>query len=800
VQPSSSALARVALATALSVVAGVLVAGLALPVVGTAGKLGKGAADTFEALPSKLETPALPQRSRILDKNGRVLATLFTENRVPVKLADVPVQARQALIAIEDNRFYEHRGIDPKGTLRALARNSSSGSVQQGGSTLTQQYVKNVLIESARTRAGQKAAAERSVKRKLQEARYALALEQTMSKDEILEGYLNIAYYGNGVYGIGSAANHYWDIPVTKLTLAQGALLAGMVQNPSRFDPQAHPQAALERRNTVLRRMRDLGYITAEEERVASVVGLRLHVASVKSGCEAPGVAAPFFCDYVRRYLEDGPAGAALGETRAERQDALLAGGLTIRTTLDPKVQLSAQTAVDQQVPRRDKFGAAAVADVVEPGTGAIRAMAVDRGFGTGPGETKVNLAIGGSLGFQGGSTFKVFTLARALQMGISPQLTLHAPVKYCPKAFTYKTPDGGCPGNAGDSEAGIFTMVKATWESVNTYFLQLAERTGIDAPIDLAESMGVRQVDASFDGDLFPHYPAFILGAAGTVSPLAMAGAYATFAARGLYCPPNPITQIVDSHGKAVELPESPCSQVLDESVADNVTSILRGVIDGPAPGRTGKAASIGRPAAGKTGTTNDSKAAWFIGYTPQLAAAVWVGKPTPTPMRGVRINGRYYRAVYGGSLPAPIWRQLMQGALAGVPVEQFATPGKLDNGTLVPVPDVRGLPVATATDQLRSLGFAVVVASPVNGGPVPAGSVAGTSPAPGTSLPAGSTVTLLPSNGLAPVPTPTTVIGAGGEGGAPAPGPTSTPAPTPAPTSPPPSPTPGPTKPGKP
>jgi membrane peptidoglycan carboxypeptidase len=784
VHPPSSALARLGLATALSVLAGVLLAGLAFPVVGGVGLLGKDAADTFEALPSKLETPQLAQRSKILDKDGHFIATLFTENRVRVRLADVPVPARQAVIAIEDNRFYEHRGIDVKGTLRALARNSSSGSVQQGGSTLTQQYVKNVLIESARTRAGQRAASERSVKRKLQEARYALALEETMTKDEILEGYLNIAYYGNGVYGIGTAANHYWGIPVTKLTLAQGALLAGMVQNPRRFDPQAHPQAAVERRNTVLRRMHDLGYITADQEQRSAAAGLRLHVTNVKSGCEAPGVVAPFFCDYVRRYLEDGPAGEALGETRAERQDTLLAGGLTIRTTLDPKVQKAAQTSVDEQVPRRDRFGAAAVADVVEPGTGAIRAMAVDRGFGTGPGETKVNLAIGGSLGFQGGSTFKVFTLARALQMGISPQLTLHAPVKYCPKAYTYKTADGGCPGNAGDSESGTFTMVKATWESVNTYFLQLAERTGIDAPIDLAEAMGVRQVDSTFEGDLFPHYPAFVLGAAGTVSPLAMAGAYATFAARGVYCPPSPITSIIDNRGKAIEIPPSRCSQVLEQNVADNVTAILRGVIDGPAPGRTGKAASIGRPAAGKTGTTNDSKAAWFIGYTPQLAAAVWVGKPTPTPMKAVRINGRFYRAVYGGSLPAPIWRQLMKGALSGVPVQQFPTPSKLDNGTLVPVPDVRGLPVSTAADQLRALGFAVVIGAPVNAGPVPTGSVAATLPAAGTSVPAGSTVTVVPSNGLAPTPSPTTaVVGPGGEPASPGPTPTSSPAASPPP-----------------
>ncbi|MDP9183058.1 MAG: transglycosylase domain-containing protein, partial [Actinomycetota bacterium] len=607
---NSPVAARIAGALALCVLAGVCLAGLLFPIVGTAGLLGKGAADDFLAFPSQLETPRLAQRSKILDRDGHVLATLFTENRVQASLAQIPTTAQDALIAIEDSRFREHRGIDVKGTVRAIARNSSAGSVQQGGSTLTQQYVKNVLIESARTKAGQQAAREKSVHRKLQEARYALALEQTLTKDEILEGYLNIAYYGNGVYGIGTAAAHYWGVPVARLTLAQGALLAGMVQNPRRYDPQANPREAVQRRNVVLARMRDLGYVSEAQALAATRTGLGLKITTVRSGCEAPGVTAPFFCDYVRRYLEDGPAGAGLGTTRQERQEALLAGGLTIRTTLDPKVQRAAQGAVDKQVPRDDPFGAAAVADVVEPGTGAVRGMAVDRGFGSGKHQTKVNLALGGSLGFQGGSTFKVFTLSRAIQMGISPQLTLYAPRTYCPKAYDYQLADGGCPGNAGDSESGRFTLAKATWESVNTYFLQLAERTGLNAPIGLAEAMGVRRVNGTFEGAHFDRFGSFVLGAAGGVSPLAMAGAYATLAAHGQYCPPNPIAMILDSRGKEVSLPTSPCSQVLEPDAADGVTAILRGVIDGPVAKRTGKAASIGRPAAGKTGTTNDSKA----------------------------------------------------------------------------------------------------------------------------------------------------------------------------------------------
>jgi membrane peptidoglycan carboxypeptidase len=774
-------LVRVALALVVSVLAGVVLAGLALPVVGGLGLVGRSAAQEFS--PQKPPPLALAQRSKILDKNGGVLATLFTENRVQVKLADVPLLAQQALVAIEDSRFYEHRGIDLKGTMRALARNSSTGSVQQGGSTLTQQYVKNMLIESASTEAGQKAAIQKSVKRKLQEARYALYLEQHQTKDQILEGYLNIAYYGSGVYGIGTAANHYFSRPVQKLTLAQGALLAGMVQNPRKYDPTLHPKASVTRRNTVLARMAQLGIIDAAQRARSAAEGPGIKVTTVKSGCEAPGVSAPFFCDYVRRYLEDGPAGAALGGTRQERQERLLAGGLTIRTTLDPKVQRAAQQAVDAQVPAGDPSGAAAVADTVEPGTGAVRAMAVDRRYGNNKGETKVNYAIGETRGFQGGSTFKVFVLARALQMGIPPSLTLYAPQRYCPKAFPYKTPTGCGPQNAGDSESGTFDMVKATWDSVNTYYIQLEERTGLVTPPGLASALGVKDMSDGSLKELPRTNPSFVLGTP-QVSPLAMAGAYAAFAAGGLYCPPRPVTSITDSRGRPVELRSEPCAQVVEAEVARTVTSILRGVIDGPASGRTGAGASIGRPAAGKTGTTNNSTAAWFVGYTPQLSTAVWVGKPVPAPMRDVTINGRYYRQVYGGTIPAAIWRQLMSSALAGVPVEGFPdAPLLSSSGELVAVPDLRGLPVDVASDQLRQAGFGVAVGPAVNAAPVPAGAVASTSPGAGTKVPAGATITLNPSNGLAPPasPPPTTPS-------SPKPRPSHSASPSPGPTTPPP------------
>lgn len=775
---ASSALGRLALATVLSLLAGVLLAGLAFPVVGGLGLLGKSAAD--ELTPQKPPTVSLSRRSQILDRNGHVMATLFSENRVPIKLGDVPDLARKALIAIEDNRFYEHRGIDVKGTLRALAHNSSSGSTQ-GGSTLTQQYVKNLRIESANTAEAKKAAKEQSVERKLQEARYALWIEQHQTKDEILEGYLNIAYYGSGVYGIGAAAAHYYSVPVAKLTLQQGAMLAGMVQSPNRYDPTINPRSARSRRNTVLARMAELSYITPAQRDVAIHEPVGLKITTTKSGCEAPGIRAPFFCDYIRRYLEDGPAGEVLGKDRQTRQQRLLSGGLTIKTTLDPVVQQSAQRAVDQQVPPNDPFRAVAVADVLEPGTGEVRAMAVNRAFGDKPGQTKVNFAIGGSLGFQAGSTFKAFILARALQLGIEPSLTLYAPQKYCSKIFKNGN-EPYCPQNAGDSEAGTFDMVRATWASVNTYFIQLEERTGLATPPALAEALGVRRVDGTFRGASLPRTNAsFVLGTT-EISPLAMAGAYAAFVSHGVFCPPRPVTEILDADNKPLDLAPQACSQVLEPKVADTMAAILRGVIDGKSS-HTGGGASIGRPAAGKTGTTNDSTAAWFVGFTPQLSTAVWLGKATPTPMRRVTINGRFYKQVYGGTIPAAIWRQTMLGALEGVPVEPLPTVAlPMGRVATTPAPDVTGLPISIAEDQLRALGYGVVTGAAVNAGPIPVGYVGQTVPAPGAPVVKGATITLLPSNGLAPVPT-VTPGASPSPTGAPSPTPNRSPSPTPSP-----------------
>ena len=673
-------LLRLVLALLVSVLVGGLVAAVSLPAVAGAGLLVRDRAEEYLVLPTHLNTPELSRRSRILALDGSHIAWLYLENRVPVTLEQVPEHVRQAVIAIEDARFYDHGGVDLLGMARALIANARSGEVEQGASTLTQQYVKNARLEAAATPEQRRAATEASVARKLQEARYALQLERELSKDEILERYLNIAYYGNGTYGIGSAARYYFDRPVEELTIAQGALLAGIVQRPSEHDPVRHPEEAADRRDVVLRRMAEVGSLTQAQLTTTLAEPLGLSLAPVGSGCAAPEVTAAFFCDYVRRALEEGPLGAALGDTREARQRRLLGGGLTVRTTLHPGIQAIADYAVKTRVPPTDPSRVAATFTAVDPGSGEVRAMAVNRHFSSqeGASHTKVNLALGGSSGMQAGSAFKPFVLAAALKQGLPLSTTFDAPASYTSKVF--KNCDGrSCDEfyrvqNAGDSAAGRHDLVSGTRNSVNTFYLQLLEKTGVELPAQIAESFGLRQfVNGAPTAPL--HRGGSIVLGVNEVSPLAMSAAYAGLAARGKYCPPRPVTAVLDADGEPIPLPPQTCRQVLEPQIVDTMASILRGVIDG-SWSRTAPRASIGRPAAGKTGTTNGSKAAWFAGWTPQIAGVVWVGKPVPEPLQDITIAGQHYRQVYGGNLPAPIWSTIMQQVHASLPVAPLPPP----------------------------------------------------------------------------------------------------------------------------
>ncbi|HMC71863.1 MAG TPA: transglycosylase domain-containing protein, partial [Mycobacteriales bacterium] len=356
---------RIWLLLAISTVAGILLAGMLLPIVGGFGLIARAGANDFESLPSVLKQSPLPQVSRILAADGSVIATFYAEDRVPASLSQVPTVMQKALIAIEDVRFYEHHGVDWKGALRALLHNSSTGSVSQGGSTLTQQYVKNVLIE-----AGVPGANADTLTRKVQEAKYALALERRLTKAQILEDYFNIAYFGDGAYGIGTAAQHYFGVPTRKLTLVQSAMLAGVVQSPVAYDPALHPKAAHARRDVVLGQMLKYRFITQAEYDAAVKTPVVLNLHKQGNGCEASRY--PYFCDYVLNVIKQS---TVFGKTRAARINVLERGGLTIQTTLDPTMQTAADGGVHKYVFPHEASGVAAAEALVEPGTGKIRAI-----------------------------------------------------------------------------------------------------------------------------------------------------------------------------------------------------------------------------------------------------------------------------------------------------------------------------------------------------------------------------------------------------------------------------------------
>lgn len=663
-------LARVGGIIAVAVVAGLLFAAMLLPFIGSAGVVARDVVKDFQSLPDALSTPPLPERTLILASDGSVLATLYYQNRVEVPLTSISPFMRQATVAIEDSRFLDHNGVDVRGVVRSLAENVEQGQIEQGSSTLTMQYVKNVLVNQATTADDLDAARGDSAARKIREVRYALGLEKIFSKSDILERYLNIAYFGAGAYGVEAAARRYFSKPASELNLAESATLAGIVQQPTAFDPIRNPELSTKRRNVVLTRMADLGYITRAQADRAALTPMTslLEPNRPSNGCTSSW--APFFCDYVVQTLRQDPA---FGATPEEREAFLRRGGYTIRTTLDPVAQNGAFETVNSYIPMKDKSRRAAAISMVEPGTGHILAMAQNREWGTeGRGKTTYNYnverAMGGTLGMQAGSVFKVFPLAAALEAGISPKEYISSP---SPATFTdFVDCETGQPFPPvtvrNSTTSGTLDMARATAYSTNTYFMALEERTGICRPAEIAESMGVYLGN----GDPLIRVPTLAIGTM-EVTPLAIANAYATFAAHGVYCKPVSILDIRDRDGNVIPAPDGDCTRVLKRDVADTVTVMLNGVVDGYISGRTGAAMALDdRQSAGKTGTTNESAAVWFAGYTPQIAAAVWVGDPRggfAHPMKDVTVNGVYYSQVYGGTLPGPIWRDSMEIALAG-------------------------------------------------------------------------------------------------------------------------------------
>jgi len=718
--------------------AGIVTALIVLPVAGGIGLASRNGAQAFSTLPNDLTRVPLPQQNTILDAKGDVLAVLFAQNRIEVPLEQISPLMQQAIIAIEDQRFFNHAGVDFRATLRASISTGSGGQVQ-GGSTITQQYVKQILLTAATTKEEQEAATAVSINRKLREARYAIGLENKLTKKEILAGYLNIAYFGAGSYGVEIASKRYFSKSASELTLTQAATLAGLVQNPSRFDPTQYPERAQARRDLVLKAMKKSGYITAEQAdaAIAVPVSLDLNPTELPNGCTTS--TAPYFCDYVLTVLRNDPI---FGDTPEIRETVLNLGGLTIKTTLDPKAQKASQTAVDEKIPFDDPSGKAAAITMMRPGTGEITAMAQNRKWGrSGAGYTTVNyntpVDSNGTVGFQAGSTFKAFTIAAAFKQGWDPFEVISAPAKKIFENFVEcETGDKFAPYEVQNStSSGAFDILSATAFSVNTYFVGLEEKLGLCDPIDIATAAGVKQGN----GELFEKFPCFTLGCF-DVTTLNMTEGMATFAAHGVHCSPIAISKITDRFGAELAVPSADCKRTIDLQVADSTTAVLAGVIDGPIPGRTGQAMDIGRPAAGKTGTTDSSAAVWFVGYTPDMAASVWVGDPRggqKYPMKNINIGGRYYSQVFGSTMPGPIWRDSLIGALAGTPETAWnlttlngINAGGVGNTITISKDECFGLiepdlllcvTERTAKENEKGLADGTLIIDPITGGVIP-------------------------------------------------------------------------------
>jgi membrane peptidoglycan carboxypeptidase len=672
------------------ILGGALVALVALPGTALAGLVAQRGATAYDDLPTDLRAATPPQTSRLYASDGKTLITTFAEeNRTVVPLDQVAPVMRQAIVAAEDTRYYQHHGVDLKGMVRALIADGGSGQAQQGASTLTMQYVRNVLKSDPNATEQQRVdATDENAGRKLREVRYAVALEKKLSKQQILERYLNISYFGAGAYGVQAAAQTYFGKPASALTLAEAALLSGLVQSPDTDSPiNGDQHAALERRSYVLDSMVGMKVITAQQAAEAKAAPIGLHPTSQPSGCaQATHNDWGFFCDYFVQWWQTH---GEFGANAADRLTTLRRGGYTIVSTLDAGVQATAASQ-SLTVYGYDNPKALPIA-VVQPGSGKVLAMAVNRHYSLAanpsghngyPNTVNQLIAGGGDItGYQAGSTFKLFTMLAALESHIPLAQGTDA-VSPMPTKFHYTGPGncGGywCPVNANPGWMnGPRNMWTGFGRSVNTYFVWLEEWVGPKKAVDMAQRLGITfraKSDATLAEKSADNWGAFTLGVANT-TPLDLAEAYATIAADGQYCAPLPVSKVTDDSGTASPVAAKRCKQAIDKDVARAAVEAARCPVgqqgaykqcDGGTG--TGAAALFGaRPLGGKTGSSENNATETFVGFTPQAAAAGIAAVPADAnrPV-GTAVEAEVVRAVATALL----------GAVRDQPVVQFPEP----------------------------------------------------------------------------------------------------------------------------
>ncbi|AXX32536.1 transglycosylase domain-containing protein [Actinosynnema mirum] len=679
----------------LCLTAGVLVAAVLFPVVGGLGLASNRAADTVDQTSGELTKAELPLVTTIQDKDGQPIAYLYDQYRIPVAFEDIADTMKAAIIAIEDRRFFEHQGVDWQGIMRAAAKAGVEGETSQGASTLTQQYVKNYLafvVGKGSDEAYEKATAA-TMARKLSEARIAMQLEQKMTKEEILTAYLNVVPFGNGTYGVGAAAQTYFNTTADKLTVPQAALLAGLVNRPSALNPEAGADAAMERRNTVIDYMRDNGAFGEDttradqltEEYKAAPIGVVEDLKLLPMGCVGAGDGPIYgsFCRYLIDYLLE----------HGLTEDDLRRGGLTIRSTMDAKATVAVKEAAEGQVSKTTPGVANAMA-VVEPGKDKhrVRALAANRDFGNNAeaGQSAYSLPAEVTR-FGAGSIYKVFTAAAAMEQG-KTGIDRSVPI---PNLYTSRVYRDGNKGytvkNYSNGADTSMTLTKALATSPNTGFIILQEQAGLNNVVDMAYRLGLREgmQGVNLAGDPLKedksngpsqgeavkqgNMGSFTLGA-GPTSVLELANVSATIVSEGTWCPPTPIEQVLDRNGNPVQLQEAACEQAVSPELA---AALAQGMSHDTLPGGTaaGAASRAGwnRPTIGKTGTTENYWSVGFMGATMQYAGAAltFTDGAAPQVLCGnpVRLCGHGRDGLTGGEVAAPTWFNAMNKIHEGLP-----------------------------------------------------------------------------------------------------------------------------------